>query len=814
MRRSGLSGALASPKLGARSGRRAGVRALAFAALAVLTLLAGSAAPALAAKGAPPPAPAPAAPSLLSVSVIPASVVGGPTQLLPFPVVIAGGITLSGPLPATPIVVSFSSSNPGVATVPASITFVGPNANTTFGFNVTVAAVTAPTPVTISASLGGVTKTALLTVLPTPPPVLTSLFVTTMHGFARVTAMATSDVTVGLSGSDPLAATVPATVTVRAGSTLGQFDITPLPVSAPTPVTITATLPTGSMSAVMTVVPRPPQNDCGTGADAGNTLATATPITLPVSCTGRLLGLPLGGSVLDVDVDAYKFTVPQPFQQFSGSVTMRPGTLGPAVLMVLSRIDLYDPADILRGSIDTFEPCPGFICELNPTEIFVNDPLLGLLNWVGEGFSATLDIVGDWKLVLRGRCDAVLGCNTEWLDETYALSANLGGPPPPPPPLPPPVPFIQAVFPSSGPVGTLVTISGYLGGASQVTFGSGGLPALFNVTGNAQVTATVPAGAATGGVTVTTPNGTATSGGFGAGGVLLPGSFTVTTAAPPPVASLSSVSVTPTSVVGGNSSQGTVTLTAGAPAGGAVVGLSNANTAVATVPASVTIAAGATSATFSITTTSVTATTALSISGTFGGVTRTAVLTVNPVPPPVSLSAITLNPATVTGGASATGTATLTSAAPSGGLLVSLASSNSGVATVPASVTVGAGATSATFAVTTSAVVSSTAVTITGSGGGAVRTATLTVNPQPAAALLTLTATGRTGETVSSSPVGLKVNVGTSGSASFTTGTVVTLSVSNGRDAIWSGGCSSGGVKTKTCSVTINAATSVTANVQ
>jgi len=94
------------------------------------------------------------------------------------------------------------------------------------------------------------------------------------------------------------------------------------------------------------------------------------------------------------------------------------------------------------------------------------------------------------------------------------------------------------------------------------------------------------------------------------------------------------------------------------------------------------------------------------------------------------------------------------------------------------------------------------------------RTATLTVNPQPAGAVLTLTATGRTGETVSSSPVGLKVNVGTSGSASFTTGTVVTLSVSNGRDAIWSGGCSSGGAKTKSCSVTINAATSVTANVQ
>src|SRR5262249_18154649 len=37
---------------------------------------------------------------------------------------------------------------------------------------------------------------------------------------------------------------------------------------------------------------------------------------------------------------------------------------------------------------------------------------------------------------------------------------------------------------------------------------------------------------------------------------------------PPPVASLSAVSLAPSSVVGGNSSQGTVTLTSGAPAGG------------------------------------------------------------------------------------------------------------------------------------------------------------------------------------------------------------------------------------------------------
>jgi hypothetical protein len=40
------------------------------------------------------------------------------------------------------------------------------------------------------------------------------------------------------------------------------------------------------------------------------------------------------------------------------------------------------------------------------------------------------------------------------------------------------------------------------------------------------------------------------------------------------------------------------------------------------------------------------------------------------------------------------------------------------------------------------------------------------------------------------------------------------LSVSNGRDAIWSGACSSAGSKRKTCTFTLNGAASVSANVQ
>ncbi len=65
---------------------------------------------------------------------------------------------------------------------------------------------------------------------------------------------------------------------------------------------------------------------------------------------------------------------------------------------------------------------------------------------------------------------------------------------------------------------------------------------------------------------------------------------------------LTSLTVNPSSVVGGSPSTGTVTLSGPAPAGGAVVSLSSDNTLAATVPASVTVAAGATSATFPVTT--------------------------------------------------------------------------------------------------------------------------------------------------------------------------------------------------------------------
>jgi hypothetical protein len=79
---------------------------------------------------------------------------------------------------------------------------------------------------------------------------------------------------------------------------------------------------------------------------------------------------------------------------------------------------------------------------------------------------------------------------------------------------------------------------------------------------------------------------------------------------------------------------------------------------------------------------------------------------------------------------------------------------------------------------------------------------------------ITVVASGRSGERITSSPAGINVAVGSTGVSSFASGTAITLSVTNGRDAVWSGACSSGGSKTKTCRFTPTANATVNASVQ
>jgi hypothetical protein len=231
-------------------------------------------------------------------------------------------------------------------------------------------------------------------------------------------------------------------------------------------------------------------------------------------------------------------------------------------------------------------------------------------------------------------------------------------------------------------------------------------------------------------------------------------------------------------------------------------------------------------------------------------------------PPVVAVSALTLNPSTVISGNSSIGTVTLNMAAPAGGALVGLSSTNSFV-TVPDFITVAAGQTSGSFTANTAFFTSGQVFAEISAAKGDTVNAYMTVNaatgsctPSTCAnlgkncgslsdgcggtltcgscsspltcggggvanvcggstntAALTLSVTGRSG-TVTSTPAGLSVSTSHTASANFNAGTTITLQSSDSHGVIWSGVCSSGGRATSKCSFTLNAAGSETAKLQ
>ena len=279
-----------------------------------------------------------------------------------------------------------------------------------------------------------------------------------------------------------------------------------------------------------------------------------------------------------------------------------------------------------------------------------------------------------------------------------------------------PVPSLSSLSPSSTYTGsgdTTLTLngSGFVSGAT-ISFGGQTLATTF--VSSTKLTAVVPSSLLTTttktSVTITNPRA-CTSGSQ---------SFTVK-------APLSGLSLSASSITGGGSVTGTVTLASAAPSGGEGVSLSSSNTAAATVPSSVTVASGQTTATFTVQTKTVDPTTTVTISAA-AKVTKTATLTVKAATGTVGVQSLSVSPTSVKGGAAtSTGTVTLSSAAPSGGVAVTLKSSDTSAATATSTLNIAAGATSAKFKITTYAVSSTRTVTLTASANGTSKTATLTV---------------------------------------------------------------------------------------
>lgn len=196
------------------------------------------------------------------------------------------------------------------------------------------------------------------------------------------------------------------------------------------------------------------------------------------------------------------------------------------------------------------------------------------------------------------------------------------------------------------------------------------------------------------------------------------GTFTISFVA------LKSLTVAPSPIDGGDTAVGTVELAQPAPAGGVIVKLAASPAGTVTLPASVTVPEGSSTATFDIGTPVLQADKTVTIKAY-----RTAT---DPLTAPLTIKSatfdLTLDQSSVVGGqTNVTGRVTLAKAAGSGGLRVTLTSSDTSAATVPASVLIASGQSTATFTVTTKSVAVNTDVTITGTLGSNTSTAVLEV---------------------------------------------------------------------------------------
>jgi hypothetical protein len=193
---------------------------------------------------------------------------------------------------------------------------------------------------------------------------------------------------------------------------------------------------------------------------------------------------------------------------------------------------------------------------------------------------------------------------------------------------------------------------------------------------------------------------------------------------------LAQLTTTATEVVGGTSVTGTVSLGGPAPTGGALVSLTS-STPSATFPNgnTVLIPAKSQTATFTISTAAVTALTGVTITGSYHSFKQSGRFT---IVPPFFLSSVSISPSSLIGlygGGPATGTVTLSGPA-SDGTVVNLSSSTPAVISVPASVSLKAGAKTATFSISAFKVSAQTSVVVSATQQGTTRTGNVTVRKE------------------------------------------------------------------------------------
>ncbi len=448
--------------------------------------------------------------------------------------------------------VQVTSSNPAVARVPGHATV---NASTDLGrFDITTSPVEQPTPVTISVTGRGITRSATLTVAPSLPA-LTGLGVSPSSVAAGTSSTGTvtlgspapsGGVTVTLGSSLPGSAGVPGTVTVPAGSTSATFPVSTSPDARTTTVQLSATLGDTTRFAALSVT-------ATSSVALGSVSLSPTTVPAGSSSTGTVrlsAAAPSGGAVVALSSSSGAVTVPL-------GVTVSAGSTSRTFAVTTSNVSAQSSAVITGTSGGVSRSATLTVNPPTPAAPTLRAPANGA---TGVAQPVTLD----------------------WSDAPHAASYEVR---------------VDDSSTMSSPYVANPTVT-----ASETVLS--GLP-------TRQLWWRVRA--------------------RNSAGVFGPFSSTrsFTPTAGTTVSTLSAVVVSPTSVTGGTAATGTVSLSAPAPLGGTAVGLASSDGSVS-VPSTLTVAPGQSSATFTVSTTSVTSARSVTLTATAAGVSRTATVTVNP----------------------------------------------------------------------------------------------------------------------------------------------------------------------------------------
>ena len=550
-------------------------------------------------------------------------------------------VTLTQTAPAGGWGIALTSNNTAL-TVPASVV-VAAGANTASFIATAAASIPANQTVTVTATLGTSSQSTTLSLL-APPPVLVSGLACSPFSLGQ-SAVSTCTLTttqpaltggasVTLASSNALL-TVPATVTVTAGATAATFSATAA-ASIPSNQSATVTAALGASSRAAAISLQGPVLVSGVACSPAS-LGQSGTSTCAVTTTQPAL---TGGSAVTLASNNTLLTVPASVTVASGATTATfTATAAASILNNQSAtvtVTLGTSSQTAAISLQTPVLVSGVACS---------PPSLGQ-----SGMSTCT--VTTTQPALTGGSSVTLASNN-----------------------------------------TLLTVP------ASVTVASGATTATFTAT----AAASIPNNQST---TVTVTLGTSSQ------------TAAISLLAPVLV---SGVACSPASLGQGGTSTCTVTLTQTAPTGGSTVTLASNNTLL-TMPASVTVSSGATTATFTAAAAaSIPSNQSATVTATLGASSQTAAISLQAS---VLVSGIACSPTSLGQSAVSTCTVTLTQSAPANGASVTLASNNTSL-TVPASLTVSAGATTGTFSATAAAIAGNQSATVTASLGASSQTVAL-----------------------------------------------------------------------------------------